>query len=53
MERNTVTTNTSVTGGASGNTSSPSNNKTTSTGSGTAFDNRPFHENFYGWVRIS
>jgi hypothetical protein len=35
------------------NTQAPSNNKTTSTGSGTAFDNRPFHENFYGWVRVS
>jgi hypothetical protein len=41
----TVTTTASTTGGNSDNT--------TNTGSGTAFDNRPFHENFYGWVRIS
>lgn len=42
----TVTTKASTTG-------APSNNKTTSTGSGTAFDNRPFHENYYGWRRTA
>lgn len=34
-------------------TNSQSTNNTSNTGSGTAFDNRPFHENFYGWVRVS
>ena len=41
----TVTTNASTTGGASGSTGN--------TGSGTSFDNRPLHENLYGWDRVS
>ena len=49
----TVTTNASTTGSNNDKTSSSSSINTGYAGSDTAFDNRPFHENFYGWVRVS